>query len=795
MTVNNKHPIIQNWYTGKKAAIIASITLVAYVLIALVVINLGQKKLEEARHNELNLKGIHYAELLSTYFSRTQNLLEITAKDKAIMTFFANKSAGMSMKYGLSASLFNVEKLIKDLTTKSDRNNNIPFLSHVSIITKNGTVITDSIFEKSTYINTATRVKGEGNTDETILSSANLSLQSMKGSKQKILAGNSGGQLSIIIGTNIYFQNTPIAILFAEINPRHIAQHISNQEYSSSGSRIGLFSEGQKRLIWNSIKPTEQNKKHQRLDQFHYVQENINNTPITLMAWFEHSTEVDVFTSKWFTVIISLLSIPVFLGVFYLVKVERKNILLTSEVSHSKQKQQATILHNIELETEIRRRKSSEKMLAHQASHDVLTNLPNRALSFERLKQGIHYCSRQNKKLLVMYIDLDNFKQINDTLGHNAGDEVLIRTSQRLLNTVRKTDTVSRLSGDEFMLIIPDLKSQQQATDLAAKVLHLFERPFILKDQPLHTSVSIGLAIYPDNGKSSSSIIQSADMALYRAKESGRNNFNFFESAMNDEVNRKVLVSKRLREAIKHNSLEMYYQPLIDLKTQKIMGAEALMRWTDDELGFVSPEEFINIAESNGLMNKLGNFALYQSCKQAALWQKILPLQIAINFSSVQFRDCQSLLTEIKSVLADTGLPAEKLDVEVTESLLINQTGEIVDMLKLLRDMGTQLSIDDFGTGYSALSYLQKFSFTKLKIDRAFIMNLIDNSADQSLVTAIVAMAKALNLKIVAEGIETTAQMELLTRLECNYGQGYLYSKPVPAQEFEALLNKQMQNT
>lgn len=624
------------------------------------------------------------------------------------------------------------------------------------------------------------------------LARENLKLASMKGAHQKVLIGNNQGTLTITLGTTIYFQRKPIAVLFAEIPPDHITQQLSTQEYSFESSRISLVNNDLELLVWNSIEPTKQNKKYKQLDQFHYVEEKIKNTPITLVAWFEHNTEVDVFTSKWFAIIISLLAIPVFLGVYHLVRVERKNLLLKSEVSYSKEQQEATAIHNKELESEIKKRKKSEKMLEHQANHDVLTNLPNRSLSFERLKQGINFCERRQKKLLVMYIDIDNFKQVNDTLGHTAGDETLKQTSQLLLEAVRNTDTVARLSGDEFMLIIPDLKNKDEATNFAVKILHLFEKPFIINKQTLHTSVSIGLAIYPDDGKSSSALTKSADMALYRAKETGRNNFNFYEKSMNDEVTRKVLVNKRLREAIKHNALEMYYQPIINLSTQKIIGAEALMRWTDTELGFVSPEEFIKVAESSGLMDKLGSFALYQSCKQAALWQNILPLQIAINFSSVQFRDCQSLLKEIKDVLSKTGLPPTSLDVEVTESLLINQTGEIADMLKVLREMGSELSIDDFGTGYSALSYLQKFSFTKLKIDRTFVHHLLENSANQSLVTAIVAMAKALNLKIVAEGIETKEQMELLANLACDYGQGYFYSKPVPAEAFQELLYSQI---
>jgi EAL domain-containing protein (putative c-di-GMP-specific phosphodiesterase class I) len=277
-------------------------------------------------------------------------------------------------------------------------------------------------------------------------------------------------------------------------------------------------------------------------------------------------------------------------------------------------------------------------------------------------------------------------------------------------------------------------------------------------------------------------------MALYRVKDSGRNSFSFYNSTMNANVLRNVNINRRLRYAIDNNQLEMYYQPLVDLQSGRISGAEALMRWTDEELGFIPPDEFILLAERNGLIHQIGEFALTQACQQAAKWQAISPIQIAVNFSSVQFRDCYALLAKIIAVLDKTGLPKSKLDVEVTESLLISQESELSSMLAELRHLGIQLSIDDFGTGYSALSYLQKYAFSKLKIDRAFVMNLTENEADRSLVKAIIAMAKALNLKVVAEGIEQQAQADFLKEIDCEYGQGYLFSKPLPADEFEKLL-------
>lgn len=766
---------IRRWFTHKNALVAASVVIVVYLMLILTVTNLGQSKLEEANHNELHLKVDHYAELLSNYFTRLEHNLSVISQDKRISAFFANKSSGMSMTYGLGSSLFNVNQLIKQQTTPS-KSTPIPHFSRLSLLGLDGSIITDT-------------------SPELALNRSNLNTQALAQQSQAMLIDNTEGQLSIRFSITIYFQRKAIALLIAELNNTPIIDQLTAQESPESGSRIQLSSRHGNLFILDTLSTSEEDIWSQdNNDQSKYfdLQKNINNTPFTLETWFENVNKQDLFTSKWFVVVISFLAFPVFLGLYYLIRIERKNAQLQTLVRHSKKQREALSIHNFKLEKEVSKRKSSEKKLAYQATHDALTGLANRSYGLKRLGDAIDCSQLSHKKVLVMYIDLDNFQQINDTLGHAAGDIILQQTSSRLLQIVRKTDTVARLSGDEFMLIVHELTDQQEATKIAEKVLAAFEKPFEMEEHPFHTSTSVGIALYPEHGEDPATLLKSADMALYRVKDAGRNNFSFYESKMNNEVNRKVTINRRLRDAIKENSLEMYYQPLVDLKTQKIIGAEALMRWIDSELGFVSPEEFISLAEKNGLIGQLGSFALNTAAQQAAQWQKIMPLQIAINFSSIQFRDCIGLLNEIKQVLLETGLPADKLDVEVTESLIINQDKALLEMMKSLRSMGISLSIDDFGTGYSALSYLQKYSFTKLKIDRAFIMNLADNSADQLLVTAIVAMAKALDLKVVAEGIEEKEQMDFLNNLNCEYGQGYLFSKPVTASEFEQLLHEQM---
>lgn len=765
------------WFNSKNTFIIASIMLAGYLLLILTVINIGQKKLEEAKHNELHLKVEHYAELLGNYFDLSRSNLNVISIDKTMVTFFANKNAGMSMTYGLGASLFNVKKLLNQ-QVHSHTNKLNPIFSHMTLLAIDGSIIADS----------------EKETNKLKFNSFNLDLLALSTMDQKILIDQYQNELNIRLSTTIYFNKQPIAILIAEFNKAHIISLLTAQEYEGSGSHITLRSQYGDLFIWDSIGhegQADSDYLHNDLMHSFNIEEEIVDTPFVLETWFESVNSNDLFTSKWFVVAISLLAIPVFLSLYYLFYIDRKNTLLNTQITHSSKRRRELSRHNELLEEEVKKRKKSEEKLAYQATHDSLTGLPNRSYSLQKLNYAIDCCERSKKKVLLMYIDLDNFKQINDTLGHAAGDVILQETSKRLLHALRKTDTVARLSGDEFMVVIHELEASEQATQLAWKILHLFDKPFQMEKHLLHTSASIGLAMYPDDANSAEILLKSADMALYKVKDNGRNNFSFYESKMNDEVNRKVAINIRLREALKEKTLEMYYQPLIDLKTQKIIGAEALMRWTDSELGFVPPDEFIAIAEKNNLIEQLGSFALRTAAHQAAQWQAITPLQMAVNFSSVQFRNCKKLLAEIQQVLLETGLPANKLDVEVTESLLINQEGELFEMLKSLRTLGVELSIDDFGTGYSALSYLQKFSFTKLKIDRAFIMNVTKNKADQSLVTAIIAMAKALNLKVVAEGIEENEQGKFLIDLHCEYGQGYLFSPPIPANKFEALLREQ----
>lgn len=785
--------LIKKCFSSKTAIILAGVVLSAYLILILAVTNLGQKRLKESQYNELQLKVTNYADTLGFFFEVNRDNINNIATDKTMSTFFANLASGMSMEYGLGSSLFNLNKLISNLA-RSGKINNIPIYERIALVDFSKSPIVDTNPGTALNISQIPFTEMENNSPSETKHSSIIGVNTKMA---KIIAVNSPAGLKIKILQTVYYQNKPSALLIAEINSNLLIQKLISQRQTNNESHMQLSTPIGDIQAWDSFTITDSHSYSVPPYNINYnniyIESPIRGTIFSLEGWFEPVSEQDIFTSGWFVLAISVLAFPVLMGLYYLMRINNANIILHTQVELSTKQQGILADQNAKLQSEVAKRKQSEQELAHRANYDSLTELPNRSYSQDRLTQAINRSQRDNTQILLMFIDLDNFKQINDTLGHDAGDQILKKTSERLVESVRHTDTVARLGGDEFLLIIPEITGQETAKNLASKILASFDQPFTIDNQEFFTSTSIGMSIYPQDGNTPDSLLKNADTALYRVKEAGRNGFSFYDPSMNHDVQRNLLLNGRLRQAISKNELVLYYQPIIDLKTRKIIAAEALMRWQDKDLGFISPEEFIPLAERNGLIHIIGERALEQACTQAAEWQSIAPVQIAVNFSCVQFRYCDELLIKIRKILKKSGLPANKLEIEVTESLLINQHDDLIKMLAELKAEGVQLSIDDFGTGYSALSYLQKFSFSTLKIDRAFISNMATNHADMSLVTAILAMASALKLKVIAEGIETDWQANFLEQQDCEYGQGYLFSRPVPAAEFKQLLLKDNQ--
>ena len=440
---------------------------------------------------------------------------------------------------------------------------------------------------------------------------------------------------------------------------------------------------------------------------------------------------------------------------------------------------------------DISERLEAERQMFRQANFDQLTKLPNRYYMMSHIDKAFTRSKRNNTKVSLLFMDLDNFKDINDSLGHSVGDELLKQVALRIRSLLREADTPARFGGDEFLIMLEGLYQQGQAEVVAHKLTRCFKKPFFLGKHEIYTSASIGISTYPDDGNSADLLMQYADTAMYYAKQSGRNNYRFFSHELRATIDEQLAIESRLRHAIKNNELHLFFQPKIDIIEEKIIGAEALLRWSNPDLGSVPPNVFIPIAEKYGLIEDIGSWVLEMACREASHWQTISSqdLHVAVNVSPQQFRS-KDLLKKVDNALQTSGLPAKLLEMEITETLLIQDTEEPLEILNALRERKITLSLDDFGTGYSSLSYLKRFPIQILKIDRSFIQNLANNQHDRSLVDAIIAMGHSLELRIVAEGVESQEQLEFLRKRNVKVVQGYLFSPPVSIKDFRVLLTK-----
>jgi len=449
------------------------------------------------------------------------------------------------------------------------------------------------------------------------------------------------------------------------------------------------------------------------------------------------------------------------------------------------------ISHFIAIFSDISDIKTSEAHIEFLANYDPLTQLPNRRLFTDRLDQAIKLADREKSKLAVLFFDLDHFKTINDSLGHSIGDQMLIEVGTRISQCMREIDSVSRLSGDEFAALITDISDIGDVITVVSKIIEAIRNPFKIKNYELHVTISIGISVYPDDGKTYEILLQNADTAMYCAKSSGRDNFEFFSPSMSTQALERLALESSLRKAVKNNDLLVYYQPQINVDTGKIVGMEALLRWPHPEMGMIPPDKFIPLAEDTGLIIPIGKWVLAEACRQNKAWQQqgLTPVPVAVNLSAVQFRQ-HNLLEIVQETLIETDLNPRFLELELTESLLMDCSEYNVTLLKEFRRLGVQLSIDDFGTGYSSLSYLQRFPINKLKIDRSFCLGIPKDKHNASITSAIISLGHDLDMCVIAEGVEDEKQFNFLQAQQCDEIQGYLFSKPVPAKEMEKLLLK-----
>lgn len=454
---------------------------------------------------------------------------------------------------------------------------------------------------------------------------------------------------------------------------------------------------------------------------------------------------------------------------------------------------------------DITERKMAEDQIRFLAYYDNLTRLPNRTFSTELLTRALTYAKRYNTVMAVLFIDLDAFKRINDTLGHSTGDELLKAVAERLVKSVRKSDyvsrpenkdadevtnTVSRLGGDEFIVMLTEISHDYDASIVARRILHDLTKPFMLSGHEVFISASIGISLYPTDGQDVDTLLRNADIAMYHAKEQGKNNFQFYTDSMNATALDRLHLENEMRKALEHNEFQLYFQPKVRIENEELIGMEALLRWNHPKRGLLPPAEFIPLAEETGLIVPIGEWVLRTACEQGKAWQAegFPPLAISVNISQRQFEQ-DLFLESVLDTLGSTNLPPHFLELEITESLIMHDPEKVIAMLGELKNSGIMISIDDFGTGYSSLEYLRRLPLDALKIDRSFITHAVSNPDDAAIARAVIAMAHSLNLKVIAEGVENNDQLEFLRGLDCDEAQGFLFGKPVPADECARLMS------
>jgi diguanylate cyclase (GGDEF)-like protein/PAS domain S-box-containing protein len=442
---------------------------------------------------------------------------------------------------------------------------------------------------------------------------------------------------------------------------------------------------------------------------------------------------------------------------------------------------------------DISEQKLNEERIRHLAEHDPLTDLPNRLLFNDRLSQAIARCRREKTRFALLFVDLDRFKNINDSLGHHVGDQLLRIVAERITASVRESDTVSRPGGDEFTLLLSELHDPEDAARVAEKLLQALSVPCSVAGHHLMVTASIGISLYPEDGEDIPALMRNADAAMYHSKDVGRNTYQYFRRELNERVFERMSLEHSLRRAFEDKALEVHYQPQVDSRTRRLIGAEALLRWRGENGEWVPPSRFIPVAEDSGLILALGAWVLEQACRQNRAWQAegLPPIPVAVNISAQQFRQPR-FVESLRAVLSTSGLPAEFLELELTESAMVDSTDRNVEILSAVRALGVRIAIDDFGTGYSSLSYLKRLPIDALKIDQGFVHDIVDDPDDAAIVDAIIGLARTMRLRVIAEGVETEAQLTSLQRSGCNDMQGFLFARPMPPEAFVAHWRKHL---
>jgi diguanylate cyclase (GGDEF)-like protein len=758
----------------------AGLFVVGYVLLLLAVTFAGQHRLREALDAQQQFGLEKSASALGYFFDERRRDVERLREDHALESFFANQALGMSMEYGLQASLRNVERTLKRVAEKT-KINGWPVFRRIVVLDNDRMPLADtSAGEPPIGLR---------------LSAADEASKSVA-----IVIGRDRGVVTISLQARYDYKGWPAGYVVASIDQDTAFEELVRDMGEAAHLNLTVVDEqglrvmGSQQLGGASADPADPVFAAAGAGSTRpgALRAPIPGTSLTIVRQSPDFWGSDYLTSSWLTGSLGVLALLVLAGATVTLRIRTQNLMLQAQVGEAARQEEQLNHKNERLEEEMRVRLQYEEQLLRQANYDQLTGLPNRNLATDRLEQAMSRGRRTGSQVVVMYLDLDRFKNVNDTLGHSAGDQVLLQAAGRLSQVARANDTVARLGGDEFLIVMADVEPGHSAEKAAERVaeaaLRSFSEPFPVSGQEFFVSISIGISVFPDDGDKAERLLQHADTALYQAKEEGRHAFRFFTPDMNRRAQRRASMETHLLHALERRELSLVYQPIVSLQTGSTVAFEALLRWQNPVLGAVSPALFIPLAEETGLIQEIGEWVLDQAIADLACWDADPGLRVAVNVSSRQLRNPRRFLRALEVALYRHRVQPSQLELEITERLLLEELPDTALALRELDALGVRLSIDDFGTGYSSLGYLKRFPVDVLKIDRSFVNGVLKDSSDAALVRAILALAQALHLSVVAEGVESPAQAEFLHTNGCPCGQGFWFSRPLRPEDVPAFL-------
>jgi diguanylate cyclase (GGDEF)-like protein len=745
----------------RAALVLGGVGLCIYVAVLLVTTYLAQQRLIESSRQRLDLELALRASALSYFYAERRNDIANLRRDRVVAAYFANRDLGMSMEYGLRSSLLAVRQaalgLIGERRIGSD-----PIYTRVVLLDADGSVLVDTA--------------GIGKVD---LARPGFGVAdgAVESPDVRVLAEPQRNFDEVMIQASVLIKGRVRGALMAWVDQRLALETLLG--LSPRGAGTGRY------LLRRAGEPPADDSGRAATRPV-----LVDGTPFELVDESPAAQEASILTSGGFLMGLVLIALILLAGGALLLRFHAQNLVLHTRMDQARQQRLQLARHNARLRREIRRREESEGRLMYQSSYDALTGLPNRALALDRLDQALRRAGHSGRGLLVLYLDLDRFKHVNDSLGHAAGDALLVQVAEGASTLISDADTLARLAADEFLFIYSDLSCSGDADNRAQRILRLFDAPFIIEGREISLSGCLGSAIGPRDGDTADQLLKHADLAMKQAKAVGQGTHFAYRHELDQRVRESLEIATLLRGAAERDELQLLFQPLVDLRSGRTVAAEALLRWNSPELGPVSPVRFIPVAEDSGLIRKLGGWVLERACRDALTWQSTTPCRVAVNVSCVQLQSPDELMAYVEHALAVSGLPPSLLELEITEGVLLADRDDIAQLLARLDQMGVHLSLDDFGTGYSALSYLRRFPFRVLKIDRSFIAGVPESPEDTELTRVIVAMGQALGLTVLAEGVERQTQVEFLLASGCDLAQGYHFSRPVAHEVFVAHLRE-----